>query len=270
MTDARASALGPAALLAGATGVAIIAATMAVKRALPQREPASALAPVAMPVPPAEPIPGEAQVFRTTARAMAIEPEAKRDREAHPRTLETYRYLRAYPGAPPRIPHALSAEEVRTGACKACHERGGYSARFAAYVPLTPHADRGLCLQCHIGEYAVTGVAHPSVDPNSRCPQCHGLGGPPARQTGVSPTWRALPWPRLASRTPDASPPPIPHDASRGDCLTCHAGPAAVAELRTRHADRSDCRRCHVAAGTDEAPYARSAPLAGTARRAGP
>ena len=121
-------------------------------------------APVAVAVlaPPKEPIAAEAEVFRTRPDMLAIEPDARRERRAHPRTLKTFRYLRAYPGAPPRIPHGLTPEEFRTGACKTCHERGGYSSRFAAYVPVTPHPDMGPCLQCHVGDGGITGISRPA------------------------------------------------------------------------------------------------------------
>ena len=71
-------------------------------------------------------------MFRTRPDMLAITPEARRERRAHPRTLKTFRYLRAFPGAPPRIPHGLSATEYRTGGCRTCHERGGYSPRFGS------------------------------------------------------------------------------------------------------------------------------------------
>lgn len=192
------------------------------------------------------PIRAEAQVFRTTPAMLAIEPGARRERAAHPRTLSTYRYLRAFPGAPPRIPHALRPEEFRTDACRTCHERGGYSLRFAAYVPVTPHPERGICLQCHVGEDALMGIPVPGADPNARCPQCHLAGGGPVRSE-VSATWPTSVWPPVPPRTPDRDPPPIPHDLLfRENCVACHAGPAAVEEIRTAHPERADCRQCHL------------------------
>ena len=76
------------------------------------------------------PISEEADVFRTGSQDLALGPDLERRRPAHPRTLATYRALRAYPGAPPRIPHGLTREEFRTASCNTCHERGGYSDRF--------------------------------------------------------------------------------------------------------------------------------------------
>lgn len=246
--------------LLGSVVTATVAVIVAVRRAPAPRRPGPAPVPVAVLAPPAEPIAAEAQVFRTRPGMMAIEPEARRERAAHPRTLEAFRYLRAYPGAPPRIPHGLTPTEFRTSACKACHERGGYSRRFAAYVPLTPHPEMGMCLQCHVGDNAVTGISLPSTDPNSRCPLCHGSGGTPRAFTTATLDWRTTAWPQLSRRAPNRSPPPIPHDLqSRGNCLACHAGPAAVAEIRTAHPERANCRQCHVALETETARFTRPA-----------
>jgi cytochrome c-type protein NapB len=246
--------------LLGSAVTATAAVIVAVKRAPaalgPEPEPVA----VAVLAPPAEPIAAEAQVFRTRPGMMAIEPEARRHRAAHVRTLKTWRYLRAYPGAPPRIPHGLSPDEYRTDACKTCHERGGYSERFAAYVPLTPHPEMGMCLQCHVGDEAASGISLPSGDPNSRCPQCHGSGGPPRAYVNSTLDWQTTAWPQVPRREPDRSPPPIPHDLqSRGNCLSCHAGPGAVAEIRTTHPERADCRQCHVTPDTEAAEFTRPA-----------
>lgn len=245
--------------LSGSAVMAIAAVIVAVRQAPARRDAEPAPVVVAMPVAPAAPIAAEAQVFRTTAGMMAIEPEARRERTAHPRTLSTFRYLRAYPGAPPRIPHDLTPEEFRTGACNTCHERGGYSLRFAAYVPVTPHPERSACLQCHVGDDAVTGRL--SAGPNTRCHQCHGQGGPPRAYIDTALDWRTTAWPTLAPRTPGQTPPPIPHDLqSRGNCLACHSGPAAVAEIRTAHPEWAYCRQCHVALTAEAGLFTRPAP----------
>lgn len=246
---------------------AVIAVSVAVNRAARGR--ASAPAPAAMPLvtAPGEPIRAEAQVFRTSPAMLAIEPATRRERSAHPRTLKTVRYLRAYPGAPPQIPHPLTADEFRTDACKTCHERGGFSLRFSAYVPLTPHPERGICLQCHVGVDSVIGAPAPDPNPNARCPQCHGLsGGPPRADARV--TWPTTVWLQLPRLTPDRDPPPIPHDLQfRENCLTCHAGPAAVAEIRTTHPERANCRQCHVALDPVAGSFTR--PVNHVATRAG-
>jgi len=233
-------------LLASAA-TAGVAVRVAVKRAAARRE--HLPAPVAVPLvaAPDEPIRAEAQVFRTTPAMLAIEPATRRERSAHPRTLGTVRYLRAYPGAPPRIPHPLTADEFRTDACRTCHERGGFSLRFSAYVPVTPHPERGICLQCHAGVDSVIGAPVPDPNPNARCPQCHGSSGGTPRADARA-TWPTTVWLQLPRLTPGSDPPPIPHDLQfRENCLTCHAGPAAVAEIRTKHPERANCRQCHLA-----------------------
>lgn len=207
---------------------------------------------VAPPAPSGEPIGAEAQVFRTRSTELAIEPTPGSRRSAHPRTLATFRALRAYPGAPPRIPHGLTPSEFQTGACKTCHERGGYSQRFDAYVPVTPHPEMGACLQCHMGDAELMAIPLPNTDPNARCRQCHALDA--ARWTESTLNWQPMAWPQLTRNTLGRSPPPIPHGRQlRENCLACHAGPAGVAEIQTLHPERANCRQCHVEAnaGTD-------------------
>ena len=237
---------------------AIAAAVVAVERAPLRRVPEPVPVPVALLAAPRESIAAEAQVFRTAPGMMAIPPDTRRVREAHPRTLKTYHYLRAYPGAPPRIPHELTPEEFRTGACNTCHERGGYSLRFAAYVPLTPHPDQGPCLQCHLGTDNLMAVSLVSPDPNRRCHQCHATGGMPRPQAETPFDWLTTSWPRLPRPIRDEQPPAILHaDGPRGNCVACHAGPAAVAEVRTTHPESTDCRQCHLAADPEAGGFIR-------------
>jgi cytochrome c-type protein NapB len=243
-------------LVACAT-TAVVALVTAARRA-PARTEAPEPATVAMRRAPIEPIRAEAQVFRTQPGMLAIEASARRERTAHPRELATYRFLRAYPGAPPRIPHAVTPEEFRGDACATCHERGGYSQRFDAYVPVTPHPERGICLQCHVGEDSLMGVAIPIANPNARCPQCHGpAGGRPRADASL--TWPTTVWPALAPLPADSTPPVIPHDLLfRENCVTCHSGPAAVAEIRTTHPERADCRQCHLEVDRASEPFERT------------
>lgn len=223
------------------------------------RDGAAVALPADAPAPHQQPIAEEAQVFRLTPAGFAIDPASPRTRPAHPRTLRTYRALRAYPGAPPRIPHGFTADEFRTGACTTCHERGGFSPRFGAYAPVTPHPEMSACLQCHVGNDAVTGVSLPTFDPNARCRQCHAPSG--MRGTTPALDWRPGAWPALSVRTPDRAPPLIPHDLTfRGNCLACHAGPSAVTELRTSHPERTSCRQCHVTAEHGAEEFRRPAP----------
>jgi nitrate reductase (cytochrome), electron transfer subunit len=245
----------PAFLLASAmtaTGALIIVARRAASN--PRAAPAS---PRAVTVTgPDEPIAAEAQVFRTSAAVLAIAPTLGPRRSAHPRTLATYRGLRSYPGAPPRVPHGLTPNEFRTGGCNTCHERGGFSQRFGAYVPVTPHPEMGACLQCHVGNGQLMAIPLPSTDSSARCRQCHALGG--SRWTDSTLNWVPMAWPQVARTSRQGEPPPIPHALEmRGNCLACHSAPSGVAEIRTSHPERADCRACHVAPDGDTDTYRR-------------
>jgi cytochrome c-type protein NapB len=126
-------------------------------------------------------------------------------------------------------------------------------------VPLTPHPGSAPCLQCHVGGDHVMAVPAVSPNPNRRCHVCHGEGGRPEPDIQAMLERRIEAWPQLAKKTPDRVPPPIPHDLqSRGNCLACHAGPAAVAEIRTGHPERADCRQCHTAPDPEPGMFARA------------
>lgn len=253
--DRHSTALPLKIFLIVSAATAMAALILAVQREPERPNPAPSVPPPRL-ASPAVPIAAEADVFRTAPGALALNPVAPRERSAHPRTLATFHFLRAYPGAPPRIPHALSPEEFRAGECRTCHERGGYSLRFAAYVPVTPHAELGACLQCHVGDDGVMGMSSPAADPNTRCPQCHGPSGMVRPEERL--TWATSVWPPLRSAAPDSSPPPIPHDPSmRGNCLTCHGGPAAVAQVRMTHPERANCRQCHLQVDPDASDFRR-------------
>jgi cytochrome c-type protein NapB len=215
---------------------------------------AGAHPPVARTTSQGRPIAAEAEVFRLSAGELAVPPDAERRPTAHPRTMAMYRSVRAYPGAPPRVPHGVPREELRSGSCNSCHERGGYAPRFGLYAPVTPHPQYEQCLQCHVPDADLVGLPLPDGSASSTCRQCHRLEG--RAQAFAPTTWQTPSWPALEQRALEGSPPWIPHDLQmRGNCLACHAGPAAVVEIRTTHAERSDCRSCHVlaaaAAGQD-------------------
>lgn len=240
---------------------ALMALAIAAERLAAARRDMLKEAPVALVDAPDEPVTAEAQVFRTRVAMLAIDPMHDARRAAHPRTLATHRALRAYPGAPPRIPHGLTPGEFQTGGCKTCHERGGFSQRFGAYVPVTPHPEMGACLQCHVGDATLMAIALPGLDPSARCGQCHAPGA--TRWTDSSVNWSPLAWPRLTNGTGARVPPPLPHSLEmRGNCLACHAPPAAVAEIRTSHPERANCLQCHVAAAGDTDAYVRPTRLA--------
>lgn len=196
-------------------------------------------------------------VVRTEAWAgqLAVPPEAPRRPDAHPRTMATYRLLRSYPGAPPRVPHGLTATEFRTNRCNTCHERGGYVTRFGAYAPVNPHPEWTSCLQCHAVNDLLVGLPFPQASPDDACRQCH--AGSPERFDEGALNWRPAAWPPVGV-LPAIGAPAIPHSLeTRGDCLPCHAGPAAIAEIRTSHPERSACRQCHLAPGPPTGEYVR-------------
>ena len=121
----------------------------------------------------------------------------------HGTDLEAYYARRAYPGAPPAIPHPVENELSMGGnTCLQCHQKGGYVAKFDAFAPVTPHSDKINCRQCHSGTLTEELFRETHWD-------AHRLANP---ELGYS----ALP----------GSPPPIPHSLSlRGSCLSCHSGP---------------------------------------------
>jgi cytochrome c-type protein NapB len=243
--DRRSSALLLRAFLVASVVTATGALVVAARRVVSHAEAASVSPPVVTVTGAAEPIFAEAQVFRTSAGALAIAPATGPIRSAHPRTLATYRSLRSYPGAPPRVPHGLTPNEFRTGGCTTCHERGGFSQRFGAYVPVTPHPEMGQCLQCHVGNAQLMAISLPSTDPSARCRQCHALAG--SRWTDSTLNWAPMAWPEVARTRRQGDPPLIPHTLDmRANCLACHSPPSAVAEIRTAHPERAACRQCHL------------------------
>ncbi len=140
------------------------------------------------------------------------------------RNLADFYRLRQYPGSPPRIPHEvdLSFSGNETD-CLSCHEKGGFSPEFSKFAPVTPHPENTLCYQCHA---QVT-----------------------TEELFVKTKWESIQPPRLGQSFLSSSPPPVPHSLQlRENCIACHTGPAAVAEIRITHAARGDCRQCHAVA----------------------
>jgi cytochrome c-type protein NapB len=253
--DERRSAPGRAGIIAFAV-IAMAALIVEASRVIAARQSDQPVFEEATVVAAGEPIAAEAQVFRSQPGGAAIDPATDARRPAHPRRFATYRALRAYPGAPPRIPHGLTPTEFQTGGCRTCHERGGFSQRFGAYVPLTPHAEMGACLQCHVGDSKLMAIALPSTDPSARCRQCHAPNATRWRDSSLD--WKASEWPGIAPAT--GAPPPIPHSLQfRGNCLSCHAAPSGVEEIRTRHPERANCRQCHVQADVETDAFVRTA-----------
>lgn len=149
-----------------------------------------------------------------------------------PRDLATVRARRAYPGAPPWIPHEIVAEMATGDVCLTCHRFGGWTPRFEAWAPPTPHPELLGCQQCHVARVE-------------------------EEETLFRPTrWREPEPPAVGGEAFEGAPPPLSHPLDmRADCLACHAGPSAPAEIRTTHPERVGCLQCHVPTagpGTDE------------------
>ena len=139
------------------------------------------------------------------------------------RTLAAYYRRRAYPAAPPAIPHrAFNDQAFGGGACLACHRDGAYSPPLKAYAPVTPHPELASCVSCHV----------------------FGSDVPAFRATNFV----AAEPPALDQRALPGGPPPIPHTLEmRANCLACHFNAAAPKEIRTTHPERANCRQCHAA-----------------------
>lgn len=143
--------------------------------------------------------------------------------ETSGRELSAYYANRAYPGAPPTIPHTLIDPNASGGkSCLKCHENGGFAPVFNAYTPITPHPNLLNCVQCHVPQKS-----------NARFTES---------------TFRRPPGPTLGNASLINGPPVIPHTLHlRENCLACHAGPAAPRQIRVSHPERVNCRQCHAA-----------------------
>ena len=220
---------GPSRLVLIGLAVALMAAAVyVVGSGLQADQQEARLLPVA--AEPTPELPFEAGVFRRAARALdyATMPAAAPSK----RTLAVYYSRRAYPGAPPIIPHPIDDGGALERGCLACHVDGGWAPRFQAYTPVVPHPELSSCRQCHV---------------------------PPAAPGSFRPTtWETLPGPRIDRSALPGSPPPIPHGLQmRENCVACHGGPAAVVEIRTTHPDRVNCRQCHALGADPPAAFER-------------
>ena len=142
--------------------------------------------------------------------------------ESSSRNLEEYYKNRAFPGAPPTIPHDLLIEQGIGGKnCLQCHQNGGYVQKFEAFAPITPHPEMINCRQCHVP--VKTKVNFVKTD------------------------WQKIAHPSVKNSALEGSPPVIPHALQmRENCLACHAGPAVPKEIKVSHPLRINCRQCHV------------------------
>ena len=130
---------------------------------------------------------------------------------------------RLYDGAPPVVPHTRFSSP-----CIECHNVRGVRVEGVGFAPASPHeltggiGAGGRCVQCHV---------YSSNEPLFVASDFVGL-----RQDL-----------RRGRRFHDYAPPVIPHAVfMRENCAACHAGPAARAEIRTSHPERTRCRQCHL------------------------
>lgn len=168
-------------------------------------------------------LPTEKGVFERSEYALHYSSEGEGTR-----TLSEYYENRAYPGAPPIIPHPLLSEKgIGGNSCLQCHQNGGYVAQFDAFAPITPHPDLKSCRQCHVP--SKTKFNFKGTD------------------------WKKIAHPNTNNRAMAGSPPVIPHGLQmRENCLSCHAGPAAPREIKVSHPERLNCRQCHASVNSLE------------------
>ncbi len=239
-------------LAIGASVVMMLAVTIVGVRFLKERQGPADHPPASHMASPGPPIPAEARPFQPGPTRWDREAAQARVPIAHPRTLEFSRRVRAYPGAPPRIPHGLTADEFRLGTCNTCHAQGGFSPRFGAYAPVTPHPEMTDCMQCHVPDVRVVGIASTPPREDAICLQCHVDPDAPAPRF-VTLDWVPMTWPETGQRAMPEGPPWIPHPLHmRENCVACHGGAGAVQEIRTTHPQRTDCRSCHVTTHADQ------------------
>jgi nitrate reductase (cytochrome), electron transfer subunit len=203
--------------IVGVTG-AILAGVFLAGSALTRGTTGPAIAALDQPGP--DVLPQEAGMFRMAEMAFSLKESPE---NGGSRTLKTFQERREFPGAPPIIPHPLIEEGSMGGkGCLSCHADGGYVPPFKAYAPITPHPEMVNCRQCHVT--AKEGETH-------------------FRPTN----WMRMEGPAVRREAMPGAPPPIPHELGmRENCNACHAGPGAVAEIRTTHPERVNCRQCHA------------------------
>jgi cytochrome c-type protein NapB len=180
-----------------------------------------------------KPIPSEAGPFRDLREE--LHPVVVGSPSPHvvvPTRLER-RERRVYEGAPPWIPHPVSAELDRNQDCTPCHNFGGYNPGIRTYSPRSPHPEFTNCLQCHVPR--LTNELFTPTD------------------------WVTPPWPEYGQGSElVGAPPPIPHTLQlREHCLSCHGGSSAAPDVRTTHPERFNCRQCHLPTVDEGAVFSR-------------
>lgn len=164
------------------------------------------------------------------------------DEAARLASLEARAALRAYDGAPPRIPHPI--DQMETESCVSCHDQGVRIGPTTT-APAMSHQRYSSCTQCHVVDAAPMPGAALAL-----------ASGPPIDSTFVG-----LAAPERGPRAYDGAPPQIPHPTSmREACASCH-GPLAEG-LRTSHPWRQSCTQCHApSAAFDQVPSSALPPI---------
>ncbi len=155
-----------------------------------------------------------------------------RDDEAVRAELARRASLRAYDGAPPRIPHPIATYGPLE--CVACHRDGIRVGEHVA-APMS-HRELASCTQCHVPDEGEM--------PGER------LGGGPPEDSAFA----GLASPERGPRAWPGAPPQIPHTTEmRERCDSCHGVWAGA--LRTTHPWRQSCTQCHApSAARDQHP----------------
>lgn len=158
---------------------------------------------------------------------------APRDDDAVRAELARRETLRAYNGAPPRIPHPIAPRGPLD--CLGCHRDG---ARIGERIarPMSHAPELTSCTQCHVPDEGQM--------PGPRLP-----GGPPIDNAFVG-----LAAPERGPRMWDGAPPQIPHPtAMRERCASCHG--VWGTGIRSTHPHRQSCEQCHTrSAALDQHP----------------
>ena len=142
--------------------------------------------------------------------------------------VSTRNSRRAYDGAPPTVPHAITQRSA--GACMTCHgNQGGQPVIAGKVPPRMSHAFHASCTQCHV----------PAGGPGDGV-ESDAFG------IAVANDFEGRDSSGKGARAHQLAPPTIPHHTlMREDCYSCH-GAGRVNAITTSHPDRQSCTQCHA------------------------
>lgn len=172
---------------------------------------------------------------RLVERGLAEKSKGERDPQAIELALARRANNRAYAGAPPTIPHAISS--LQASDCLGCHEFGiAFTSQMRASA--ISHAAFTSCTQCHASSHVEMPVDATLVA-DAR-----------ARYGGGS--FHGLAAAGEGARAWAGAPPATPHPTHlRENCLSCHGSRGNFA-LRSSHPERVACEQCHLSQATTE------------------